>query len=50
MTYIALGLVQARRYEDRPADAVALVVPVAATLATIIGVLAASGFDFGVAR
>ena len=47
VTYIALGLVQARRYEDRPADAAALVVPVAATLATIIGVLAASRFDFG---
>ena len=47
VTYIAIGLVQARRYEDRPADAVALVVPVAATLATIIGVLSASGFDFG---
>lgn len=47
VTYIALGLVQARRYEDRPADAAALVVPVAGTLATIIGVLAASRFDFG---
>ena len=50
VTYIALGLVQARRYEDRPADAAALVVPVAATLATIIGVLAASRFDFGDTR
>jgi hypothetical protein len=47
VTYIALGLVQARRFEDRPADAIALVVPVAATLATIIGVLSASRFDFG---
>jgi hypothetical protein len=47
VTYIALGLVQARRYEDRPSDAAALVVPIAATLATIIGVLAASRFDFG---
>ena len=45
--YIALGLVEARRYEDRPADAAALVVPVAATLATIIGVLAVSRFHFG---
>jgi hypothetical protein len=47
VTYIALGLVQARRYEDRPADAVAFVVPVAGTLAAIIGVLSASRFDFG---
>jgi hypothetical protein len=47
VTYIALGLVQARRYEDRPATAVAFVVPVAGTLATIVGVLAASKFDFG---
>ena len=47
VTYIGLGLAQARRYEDRPAEAISLVVPVAATLATIIGVLAASRFDFG---
>jgi len=47
VTYIALGLVQARRYEDRSAPAVALVVPVAGTFAAIIGVLSASKFDFG---
>jgi hypothetical protein len=47
ITYIALGLGQARRYADRPAAAVALLVPVAATIATILAVVSVSRYDFG---
>ena len=47
IAYIAIGLGQARRYADRPARAVALIVPVAAALATVVGVLSASRYDFG---
>jgi len=47
LAYIAVGLSQARRYRDRPAAAVVLFVPVAAILATILGVLSASRDDFG---
>ncbi len=47
IAYIAVGLSQARRYADRPAVLVSLFVPVAAILATIVGVLSASRFDLG---
>jgi hypothetical protein len=47
LAYIALGLSQARRYEDVSGVLVALFVPVATVLATIAGILAVSRLDLG---
>ena len=42
LVYIAVGLSQARRYEDRPHSVTSLFVPVAAVFGTAVGVLAVS--------
>ena len=47
LAYIALGLSQARRFEDVSGPLVSLLVPVATVLATIAGVLAVSRLDLG---
>ncbi len=45
--YLASGLTQARRYEDRGASVTAVFVPVAAVFATIVGVVSVGQIDFG---
>ena len=45
--YIAVGLSQARRYEDRSGSLTTLFVPVAAVFATVVGVLAVSRLQLG---
>jgi hypothetical protein len=47
LAYIAVGLSQARRYEDRSGSLTTLFVPVAAVFATVVGVLAVSRLQLG---
>ena len=45
LLYLAVGLVAARRYDDRSAPLIAVLVPTAAVLATILGVAAVARID-----
>jgi len=47
LVYIGLGLTQARRYEGGSSVAISLIVPVAAILATIAGILSVARLDLG---
>ena len=47
LTYMAVGLSQARRYEDRRRSVTILFVPIAAVFGTVVGVLAVAGLDLG---
>ena len=47
LTYIAVGLSQARRYEDRGRSLTALFVPTAAIFGTVVGVLTVSRLQLG---
>jgi len=47
LAYIGLGLTQARRYEGGSSAAISLIVPVAAVLATIAGILSVARLDLG---
>lgn len=47
LAYLALGLLQARRYEDRSGPLTALLLPAAAVLATILSVLAIARIELG---
>ena len=47
LAYMAVGLSQARRFEDRRRSVTILFVPVAAVFGTVVGVLTVSGLDLG---
>ena len=47
LLYIAVGLSQARRYEDRGRRVTAFIVPIAAIFGTVVGVLAVSRIQLG---
>lgn len=47
IAFIARGLSLARRYEDRPAPWISLIVPVATVIATVAAIVSAAGLDLG---
>ena len=47
LSYMAVGLSQARRFEDRRRSVTILFVPIAAVFGTVVGVLAVAGIDLG---
>lgn len=47
LAYIAVGLSQARRFEDRPRSVTVLFVPIAAVFGTVVGILSVARLDLG---
>jgi hypothetical protein len=47
LAFIARGLSLARRYDDRPAPWISLIVPVATVIATVVAIVSASRLDLG---